>query len=163
MTDHSVQPAEPRGKTRSLGIVAALVVLGVLAFTAVNMAKNWGAIAAARKLKNPVPATSEAVAAGMQLYQNNCESCHGEKGDGKGEKAYELSVAPGNFTDARKMQRVTDGELFWQVTRGRLPMPSFATKVSDEGRWELVDYIRTFAEKSPGSAAGAAATQASKP
>ena len=163
MTDHSVQPAEPRGKTRSLGIVAALVVLGVLAFTAVNMAKNWGAIAAARKLKNPVPATSEAVAAGMQLYQNNCESCHGEKGDGKGEKAYELSVAPGNFTDSQKMESVTDGELFWQITRGRLPMPSFATKLTDDERWQLVDYIRSFAQKSSGLAASAAPARTNQP
>lgn len=108
-------------------------------------------MARARKLKNPVPATDEAIAAGMQLYGKHCQKCHGENGDGKGEKAAELSVAPSDFTDAQKMRSLTDGELYWQITYGRLPMPAFADKVSEEGRWQLVDYIRIFAQKTPGS------------
>jgi mono/diheme cytochrome c family protein len=150
-----VQPGQSNKKSRTLLVVAVLVVVGVVALAAVNGARNWSATAAARKLKNPVPATSDSLAAGQQLYREHCERCHGEKGDGKGEKAYELSVAPGDFTDVQKMGRVTDGELFWQITRGRLPMPSFETKVSEEGRWQLVDYIRTFAAKSAGSSSTA--------
>jgi mono/diheme cytochrome c family protein len=107
-------------------------------------------MAKARKLKNPVPSSDEAITAGMKLYQKHCEKCHGEHGDGKGEKAPELSVAPGDFTDAQKMGGLMDGELYWQITYGRLPMPAFADKVSEEGRWQLVDYIRTFAQKRPG-------------
>ena len=43
------------------------------------------------------------------------------------------------------MNRLTDGELYWQTTYGRRPMPAFAHKLSDEQRWKVVDYIRTFA------------------
>ena len=98
--------------------------------------------------------TADALATGKQIYGEHCRSCHGEKGDGHGEKAAELSVAPGDFTDARVMSRRTDGELFWQVTRGRLPMPAFEDKLTDQERWQLVDYIRTFAAKSASASAG---------
>jgi mono/diheme cytochrome c family protein len=42
---------------------------------------------------------------------------------------------------------MADGELFWQISRGRLPMPAFEDKLSEEARWQVVDYIRTFSEK----------------
>jgi len=41
---------------------------------------------------------------------------------------------------------MTDGELFWKITAGRKPMPSFETKLSEDERWMLVDYIRTFSQ-----------------
>jgi mono/diheme cytochrome c family protein len=126
----------------SIGLAIVLIGMGFAV-------SNWTEEARVRKLKNPVPSTPEALAAGKQLYQQHCQRCHGAKGDGKGEKAPELSVAPGDFTDVAKMRRAVDGELYWQITEGRLPMPAFADKVSEKGRWELVDYIRTFADKAP--------------
>jgi mono/diheme cytochrome c family protein len=104
-------------------------------------------MAKARRLKNPVPSSAEAIAAGRKLYTKHCEKCHGIDGNGKGPKAEDLSVAPGDFTDVQKMRTLMDGELYWQITYGRLPMPAFADKMSDEARWQLVDYIRTFAQK----------------
>jgi len=104
-------------------------------------------MAKARKLKNPFPPSNEALAAGKEAYTKHCQSCHGANGDGKGERAGELSVAPGDFQDSSKMNSLTDGELYWQVTKGRRPMPGFADKLSEQQRWEVVDYIRTFAEK----------------
>jgi mono/diheme cytochrome c family protein len=146
-TDSVVQPGQPKTKTRPLGIVALLLILVAGLLIAVNTARNWSATAAARKLKNPVPPTDDSIAAGRQVYGEHCQSCHGEKGDGRGEKAAELSVAPGDFTDAPAMRRRTDGELFWQITRGRLPMPAFDDKLTAEQRWQVVNYIRTFANK----------------
>jgi mono/diheme cytochrome c family protein len=118
---------------------------------------QWNARAKARNLKNPVPATIASIAAGHQIYQQHCQSCHGANGDGKGEKAAELSTAPGDFTDAKKMSGLTDGELYWEITEGRHPMPAFADKLTEQERWEAVDYIRTFAAKSAGSSPAAAA------
>ena len=120
------------------------VILGTAIVLAAFAARDWSAMAKARKLPNPVPPTPEALAAGKESYREHCQSCHGEHGDGKGEKAPELSVAPGDFTDTRTMHRLIDGELYWQITRGHRPMPSFRSKLSDEQRWQLVDYIRTF-------------------
>ena len=113
---------------------------------------DWRVPAQMKQMQNPVPASREAIGAGLMLYMDNCQSCHGENGDGKGEKAEKLSVAPANFTDTRAMSAVTDGELFWKITHGRRPMPSFRGKLTDEERWQLVVYIRTFASKSQPSA-----------
>lgn len=85
----------------------------------------------------------------MLAYQQHCQRCHGAAGDGKGEKAAELAVAPGDFTDVKAMDAVTDGELFWQISEGRLPMPAFRDKLGETQRWELVDYIRTFSRRAP--------------
>lgn len=126
--------------------IAALIAVLIAIFIALGFAvSNWSTMAKARKLKNPVPATPAVLAQAKQLYQLHCQSCHGAHGDGHGEKAPELSVAPGDFTDVSKMRSVSDGELYWQITYGRLPMPAFKDKINEEGRWALVDYIRRFA------------------
>jgi mono/diheme cytochrome c family protein len=112
--------------------------------------QNWTTRAQARKLTNPYPPSPEALAAGMDVYTEHCRSCHGLDGDGKGEKAAELSVAPGDFTNRSKMEELSDGELYWQITKGRRPMPAFADKLNEQQRWQVVDYIRTFAEAPKG-------------
>ena len=50
-----------------------------------------------------------------------------------------------NFTDAKAMAEMTDGELFWKMNTGRAPMPAWNDLLPLEQRWELVNYIRTFA------------------
>lgn len=150
-TDLLVQTSQPKRTPRligTMGLLAALLLGMTAAFYAIQ---NWGALARTRRLKNPVPATPAALTAGLQVYRQHCQRCHGEQGDGKGEKAAELSVAPGDFTDAAKMRKLTDGELFFQVTKGRLPMPAFADKLSDMERWQVVDFIRTFTGTRPGA------------
>ncbi|HEY6442644.1 MAG TPA: cytochrome c [Candidatus Acidoferrales bacterium] len=132
---------------RKLGLIVLFGVLGISLLLVVYLARNWSVMAKARKLQNPVPSTAQALAAGKESYREHCQSCHGERGDGKGDKADDLSVAPGDFTDARVMHRFADGELYWQITYGRRPMPEFASKLSEEKRWQLVDYIRTFASQ----------------
>lgn len=129
-------------------MLAALFVVLIVGVAALLYAvTGWTTRAAARKLKNPVSPSTEVIAAGMQTYGQHCQKCHGENGDGKGPKAAELSVAPGDFTDVGKMRDLTDGELFWEITKGRRPMPAFADKLNDQERWEVVDFIRTFAAR----------------
>ena len=140
-------PAEAKRQSRATFVIVLLLFFGVAIGLTVYAVIQWNAKAKARNLKNPVPATAEALAAGNQIYQQHCQSCHGANGDGKGEKAPELSTAPGDFTDAKKMNGLKDGELFWEITEGRHPMPEFADKLTVQERWEVVDYIRTFAAK----------------
>ena len=42
------------------------------------------------------------------------------------------------------MRSVTDGELFYRITKGRRPMPAFERRLSDEQRWQLVVLVRAF-------------------
>jgi mono/diheme cytochrome c family protein len=51
------------------------------------------------------------------------------------------------------MAEMTDGEIFWKMGEGKLPMPAFKKRLTDEQRWQLVNYLRTFAPKPPASAA----------
>jgi mono/diheme cytochrome c family protein len=136
-----------RRGSRALIVFALFGIACVICVALFFAVGNWMALARAKKLKNPVASSAQALSEGRQIYGQHCENCHGEKGDGKGQKAAELSTAPTDFTDAQKMEGVPDGELFWQITKGRQPMPAFEDKLTTDQRWESVDFIRTFATK----------------
>ena len=102
----------------------------------------WVAPEDARKVKNPVPSTPEALMEAEQNFTDNCVLCHGEKGLGDGPGAKTIKVKPANFTDPKLQASETDGTLFWKMTNGRGPMPSWKDVLSEKERWELVDYIR---------------------
>ena len=128
-----------------LAKILLVAVVAVIAFAAVQMTRQWLATQRAKNLKNPVAAAPAAIEAGRQLYGLHCEKCHGIKGDGKGEKAGELFEEPADFTNAKQMNGLVDGELFVPIMEGKKPMPAFGDKLSDEQAWQLVDYVRTFA------------------
>ena len=117
---------------------------------------GWNVPPEAKDLKNPVSAGPTTVAAARELYTNNCQKCHGVNGDGKipPGATYFYSTKPTNFTNARLVDSMSDGELFWKMTHGRKPMPAFKNRLSDEQRWELVNLIRAFAH--PGSTSSSA-------
>ena len=58
---------------------------------------------------------------------------------------YAYSTQPTNFIDARIVDSMSDGEIFWKITNGRKPMPGFKNRLTDEQRWGLVNLIRVFA------------------
>jgi mono/diheme cytochrome c family protein len=104
--------------------------------------KPWVAPDSERDVKNPVPVNAKTLAEGAKLFHENCEPCHGEKGMGDGETGKSLPTKPANFTDPKLMSLETDGTLFWKMSTGRSPMPSWEDELKDEERWELVNYIR---------------------
>ena len=138
------------GKTKSgpklqvLGIFLVFIMVAIAGGIVVYSLSDWSAPAKAKAMPNPIPATPQAIGAGMSIYMDRCQNCHGEDGNGRGERAEKLSVAPADFTDAQAMSAQTDGELFWKISEGHRPMPAFEKKLSAEQRWQLVDYIRTF-------------------
>jgi mono/diheme cytochrome c family protein len=105
----------------------------------------WNAPETAMKVKNPFKPTRERLRVAARLYKENCASCHGANGAGNGPLAKALVDKPVKFTNVKAMKSVSDGELYWKITNGRLPMPSFA-QFSDAQRWELVEYLRTLAK-----------------
>ena len=106
----------------------------------------WVAPDEARKVENPIKPTPETLAEAAHLYKLNCAGCHGLKGDGNGAAASGLPKKPANFTEAKMMSEATDGELFWKITTGRPPMPTWQS-LPEAQRWELVNYLRTFSVK----------------
>lgn len=98
----------------------------------------------ARGLENPVPASPAVIAEAKPLYSEHCAHCHGEGGAGDGGEAQMYTPPPADFTRPA-MANIRDGELFYKITAGRRPMPSFRRVLTDQQRWKLVRLIRTFA------------------
>lgn len=148
MTSDKTAEGKPKFPSRSqvLGIFVLFIIVAVAGGIMVYALSDWSAPAQARQMPNPVSATPQTIAAGMNIYMDRCQNCHGEYGNGKGSRADKLSVQPSDFTDAHAMNAQTDGELFWKISEGHRPMPSFKKKLSEEERWQLVDFIRTFSQ-----------------
>lgn len=107
----------------------------------------WVAPADAKAVKNPLKKTPDVLKAGAETFRENCEVCHGPKGDGNGPTAKTLTIKPANFTDPKLMSQETDGSLFWKMSKGRGAMPSWEDQLSDTERWQLVIYIRSLGAK----------------
>jgi len=150
-------PKPPKARLL-LGVSVVFVLLAAAGSIVLYATRGWDAPASVKNLQNPVPTSRDSIAMGTKNYSIHCESCHGERGDGKGQHAEKLSVAPSDFTDAQAMIQITDGELFWKISRGRRPMPSFENKLTAQERWQLVDYIRTLAQKTASGVAPAASS-----
>ncbi|MEI7736150.1 MAG: cytochrome c [Ferruginibacter sp.] len=103
----------------------------------------WPAPAAAISTKNPVKSDATSIKDGKEIWIKNCKSCHGDAGKGDGTKAGNLDITCGDFT-APLFVKKTDGEIFWKITEGRKPMPTFAKKLTDSERWSVINYIRTL-------------------
>ena len=64
---------------------------------------------------------------------------------GNGVAATFLTPRPRDFTDKSKMEKMTDEEMFKDITKGEGPMPAFEHKLSETDRWHVINYVRTFA------------------
>jgi mono/diheme cytochrome c family protein len=105
----------------------------------------WTIPAAEKARKNPLALSEANINAAKPIYSDQCASCHGGSGKGDGSDAMMYDPAPSDLTDAAKMNKVSDGEIFFQITEGRKPMPSFKNRLSEEQRWQLVLLVRSFA------------------
>ena len=106
--------------------------------------REWKAPGSAAERRNPVPADARSTEAGRGLYARHCASCHGDSGRGDGHDGRDLEPEPTDLSTA-DVTAQSDGALFWKVTTGRKPMPSFRKHLSDEERWQVVNYLRVLA------------------
>lgn len=107
--------------------------------------KKWGMPPAADAIKNPFINNAALTASGKQTYITFCTSCHGDKGKGNGVAASALDTRPADHS-APGVQLQSDGALFWKITNGKSPMPSYKILLTDEQRWACINYIRTLAK-----------------
>ena len=136
-----------KNKFLSNSIKTGITVIALmLSFAFTQKKEDWKAPASAQKKKNPLEANAANLASGKKLYEKECLSCHGRKGKGDGPSSFTLSVIPGDLTSS-KVQDQTDGELFWKITEGKKPMPSTKLTLTDDQRWEVINYVRTLKKK----------------
>jgi mono/diheme cytochrome c family protein len=123
-----------------LGVIVAAIVYTVL------QNRPWTVPEAAKQRQNPLTSSDAILRSIRPLYGDKCASCHGNSGRGDGHDASLYDPLPTNFTDAKRMSAVTDGELFYKLSEGRKPMPSFKKRLTEGQRWQLVLLLRSFAE-----------------
>ena len=107
--------------------------------------KKWNIPSGADAIKNPYLNNLAVTESGKNQYMTFCTSCHGEKGKGNGVAASALDTRPADHTSP-SVQLQSDGALFWEITNGKSPMPSYKILLTDEQRWALVNYMRTLAK-----------------
>lgn len=130
-----------------LATMVLLVLTGTTNVVGQEVKQPWKAPESTARTKNPVKPTREGLKAAGQLYQQNCVICHGNTGASNGPAAGSLPEKPANFTDAKMMQKASDGELFWKISTGRAPMPSWEDRLTETQRWELINYLRKLTKE----------------
>ena len=107
---------------------------------------KWTAPASANSYQNPYQGNANATAEGKNLYNQLCAICHGNKGKGDGLAGMTLKPRPSNFR-SMPVQAQTDGAIYWKITQGRPPMASYKEALTEQQRWQLVNYIRQLGGK----------------
>ena len=117
-----------------------------------DFSKNtWELPEDADKTKNPTMPTTESVAKGKELYlertKGNCIFCHGETGSGNEANLAKLRRKPADISNKERMTAMTDGEVFWKISKGITGiMPAGEKRMTEEERWHVVNYVRTLAK-----------------
>jgi mono/diheme cytochrome c family protein len=106
-------------------------------------AQDWLVPADQKNRVNPQEYNLANVNKGKDLYIKNCKSCHGDAGKNN---VLPLLPPPVDIT-SEKMQKNTEGELYYKITNGRGAMPQFKATISDDDRWRIVNYISNFSPK----------------
>src|ERR1700720_855794 len=138
-----------KSRNCAVGCSRALIVLAVLSMSGPLLAQSssdWKAPPTPVNRPNPVPVNPNTIALGKKVYVGNCMTCHGPSGKGDGPGVAALEKKPADL-GARIKAGETDGALFWKISEGRSPMVSWRGSLSETQRWELVNYIKTFAGK----------------
>ena len=90
------------------------------------------------------PFGPEAASAGAEVFQANCELCHGPQGHGDGVAGESLEPKPKNLAELQTM--VGDDYLFWRIYEGKpgTSMVAWRGILTDEQIWQVVAFIRTL-------------------
>jgi len=107
-----------------------------------------GALLAGRELVNHIPVDdSDEVARGAFVYATFCTVCHGAGGHGDG-TATKLGVPPPPSLLADHAMEMSDGQMYHVVSLGQANMASYASQVTRDDRWRVINYIRAL-QRSP--------------
>jgi mono/diheme cytochrome c family protein len=110
----------------------------------------WTAPPDEQARRNPVSPSRDALRRGRALFLRHCANCHGKEGRGDGPAAAFGMVSPRDLTSPTVQARMTDGDMFWKISKGRrlggeVLMPPGEEKISRvEDRWRVVLFVRSL-------------------
>lgn len=99
---------------------------------------------AKESLKSPIEVNSENLANGKKMYNIYCAICHGVKGDGKGNLAVREKILG---VPAFKDRDVNEGSIYHVIYYGRNMMGSHASQLTENERWQVVQYVQKLKKK----------------
>lgn len=122
--------------------LSTIFVTLVLMFALINSAfpQDWNIPSTAKKKLNPHELNKENISVGKKVYQVNCKSCHGEP-----TKNNMLPLVP-TPTDLGTQNFLvqSDGEIYYKLKTGKGAMPTFEKTLSDDDKWMVIAYLRSF-------------------
>ena len=98
-------------------------------------------------LTNPVDASNDSLGRGKKLYENYCTTCHALSGSGHGPAAHGITTFPRQLWVWNNSDSSADGYLFWFITNGRNEMPPWGLILSENDRWDVINYIKTLTKQ----------------
>ncbi len=135
-----------RNRSKNYILAVAVFIFSAVTIQATSQEKGeWKAPKEADLITNPFKGNADAIKAGKKLYNQQCAICHGDTGKGDGVAGMALNPRPASFRSER-VKNESDGAMFWKITNGRAPMASYKDLLTEEQRWQLVNYIRTFSK-----------------
>ena len=90
---------------------------------------------------------------GRQSEGKKCPAC-----DGKGEVVESMKLTMRDWRDPATLAKLSDGEMFYIITKGKGKMMAEGERVPEKLRWNLVNLVRALAAKGGGEQKSAAAT-----
>jgi len=96
-------------------------------------------------VKNPLgPLTGKELEETGRLFNINCAVCHGVKAEANGPVAEKVGGVKNIILSS---PGYSDGRIFFVMEYGQGNMGSYASQLSREQRWRIVQYIRTLEPK----------------
>ena len=121
--------------------LAGLMVVFMLTLSSARLIADEWVVPADRKAEAaPFRFTEETREKGAALFAKTCQSCHGVPTK---DNWIKLQPPPGDPA-SEKFRKDSDGDLFYKISTGRGTMPQFMNVLSEEDRWDVISYIRSF-------------------
>lgn len=136
-------PTRSMVRRPALGVFMSAAVFGI--GTLVSIPADPTLLGEARP--NPIASDQASRERGSKHYEQNCLACHGYTGAGDGPVGVNLNPPPANL-QMHIAAGHTDGELFLWISKG-IPgsaMPGYEDRLSENERWDIVNYIRVFGQ-----------------
>lgn len=92
--------------------------------------------------RNPVAPTRESLSQGKILFAINCAMCHGISSAESGPVGKKLTPQPPGL-DRNLVRDRSDAHIYRAISLGFGRMPPFKNKLTQQERWEVINFLRT--------------------